>query len=56
MAAKAAGIPLLHQENFLYDRPWGALWDPADVIACHGFGDPREMEAFWRQQRLASNA
>jgi len=66
MAAKAAGIPLLHNDHFLFSRPWllrwgqGGLnflgWDAANAITVHGFDNPHEMVEFWRRQRSEGNA
>ena len=46
-----------NSEKFYFERkPVAAALDYRYVIASHGFGNPRELEAVWNNQKMAGNA
>ena len=55
--AKKLGIEPFHSEEFYFERkPMVAAVDYRYVVASHGFGNPRELEAVWNNQKMAGNA
>ena len=55
--AKKLGIEPFNSEEFYFERkPMVAAVDYRYVVASHGFGNPRELEAVWNNQKMAGNA
>jgi len=55
--AKKLGIEPFNSEEFYFERkPVVAAVDYRYVVASHGFGNPRELEAVWNNQKMAGNA